>query len=604
MSSRTLSARSEVPKQHRWNAESVFPGWNDWEASFASVGARFPDLAEFKGHLGDSPAALADWLEAAEDVQKALSRVVFYAQMTTACDALDQDAVAKADRARGLASRAAATTSFAEPEMLALGIGKLQAWTSEEPRLAIYGHYLERLAKKAAHVRSDEVEEVLSQSLDPMSAAGQVHSILANADLRFQPARDSAGNEHEVAQGTIDALLRSDDRSLRKSAYESYHDAHLALKNTMANALSGGIKRDVYVARVRRYPSSLDAALSAGHVPTSVFHSMLDTYRKNLGTWHRYWAIRKKALKLDSLHPYDTRANLTAEEPTVSYEQAVEWIAEGLAPLGDDYVAILRKGSLEERWVDIYPNKGKRMGAFSFGAPGTHPFIMMSFKDDVFSLSTLAHELGHSMHSYFTKRDQPYVYSGYGLFMAEVASNFNQAMVRAHLLKSNSHPDFQIAVIEEAMSNFYRYFYIMPSLARFELETHERVERGEALTADTLNSLMADLLYEGYGNEVEVDRDRVGITWAEFHTHLYSNFYVYQYATGIAGANWLAQGILEGKVGAVDNYRKFLSMGGSKFPLDGLREAGVDMNSPEPIERAFGVMESMVDRLEKLVQSR
>ena len=604
MSSHTLPARSEVPKQQTWNAESVFPGWKEWEASFATVSARLPDLAEFKGHLGDGPAALADWLETAEAVQKELSRVVFYAQMTTSCDALDQDAVAKADRARGLASRAAATTSFAEPEMLAIGTDRLQVWTQEEPRLGLYGHYLERLAKKAPHVRSDEVEEVLSQSLDPMNAAGQAHSILANADLKFEAARDSTGREHEVAQGTIDGLLRSSDRDLRRSAYESYHDAHLALKNTMATTLGGGIKRDVYVSRARRYPSSLDASLSAGHIPTSVFHAMLDTYRKNLGTWHRYWALRKRALKLDKQYPYDTRANLTTEEPVVTYEQAVEWIAEGLAPLGDDYVAVLKKGSLEERWVDIYPNRGKRMGAFSFGAPGTHPFIMMSFKDDVFSLSTLAHELGHSMHSYFTRRDQPYVYTGYGLFMAEVASNFNQAMVRAHLLKANSDPNFQIAVIEEAMSNFFRYFFIMPSLARFELETHERVERGEALTADSLNGLMADLLYEGYGSAVEIDRDRVGITWAEFHTHLYSNFYVYQYATGIAGANWLAQGILDGRPGAVENYRRFLSMGGSKYPLDGLREAGVDMTSPEPVERAFGVMGSMVDRLENLVENR
>ena len=601
MSGRTLLARSEVDKRHTWNAESVFPGWDEWEASFASVESRLPDLAEFKGHLGDGPGALADWIEASESLQKELSRVAFYAVMTTSCDALDQDAVAKADRARGLASRASATMSFAEPEMLAIGIETLQKWTAEEPRLAIYGHFLDRLAKRAPHVRSEEVEEVLSQSLDPMSAAGQVHSILANADIRFRPARDATGEEHEVAQGTVDALLRSEDRELRKSAYESYHDAHLALKNTMANALSGGIKRDVYVARVRRYPSSLDAALSAGHVPTSVFHSMLDTYQKNLGTWHRYWAIRKRALKLDRQYPYDTRANLSPEEPQVSYEQAVDWISEGLAPLGDDYVTILRRGSLEDRWVDVYPNRGKRMGAFSFGAPGTHPFIMMSFKDDVFSLSTLAHELGHSMHSYFTKRDQPYVYSGYGLFMAEVASNFNQALVRAHLLKTNTDPNFQIAVIEEAMANFFRYFYIMPSLARFELETHERVERGEALTADTLIDLMADLLYEGYGSAVEVDRERVGITWAEFHTHLYSNFYVYQYATGIAGANWLAQGILDGKPGAVENYRRFLSSGGSQYPLDGLREAGVDMNSPEPVERAFGVMASMVDRLEKLI---
>jgi oligoendopeptidase F len=256
---------------------------------------------------------------------------------------------------------------------------------------------------------------------------------------------------------------------------------------------------------------------------------------------------------------------------------------------------------LEQRWVDIYPNQGKRMGAFSSGVQGTYPFILMSYNDDMFSVSTLAHELGHSMHSYYTRHTQPPVYAGYSLFAAEVASNFNQALVRAHLLNTNSDPDFQIAVIEEAMSNFHRYFFLMPTLARFELHIHEQVERGEALTADGMIGLMADLFREGYGDEVELDAERVGITWGQFATHMYANFYVYQYATGISGAHALADGVLAGKPGAVEQYLSFLKAGSSLYPLDALKLAGVDLTTPAPIEQTFGVLAQLVDRLEQAI---
>ncbi|HEX2682231.1 MAG TPA: oligoendopeptidase F [Candidatus Dormibacteraeota bacterium] len=601
---RSLPPRSEVEKRFTWDAESVFPDEAGWEDAVQKILSQLPDLREFKGHLGDSPDTLADWLEANERAHRLMAKVMVYTTMAYSCDVGDQQAAARADRARSTAAQLGAAAAFAVPEMLSIGLPRLREWVASSPRLAYLGHYFDRLERLQTRIRSAEVEELLTQVSDPLATALSVHGVLANTDLKFAPAVGTDGALHEVAQGTINALLTSTDREVRRTAFESYADAHLASKFAMAASLAGGVKRDVFFARARGFASSLEAALEPGHIPVEVFHNVIRTFRDNVGTWHRYWRARRQALGVSSLKPYDTRAPLSATTMKVPYEQAVEWIAEGVAPLGDDYVAILRKGAFEDRWVDIYPNKGKRMGAFSTGAMDTRPFIFMSYNDDVFSMSTLAHELGHSMHSYHTRGTQPYVYSNYGLFQAEVASNMHQALTRRHLLATKTDPGFQAAVIEEAMSNFYRYFFIMPSLARLELEIHERVERGGALTADYLNGLMADLMLEVYGSEVEVnerDRERIGSTWAQFHTHLYSNFYVYQYATGIAAANHLVDRVADRDPKAIASYRAFLSSGGSMYPLEGLRMAGVDMASAEPVEAAFRTLASMVDRLETLL---
>jgi oligoendopeptidase F len=371
----------------------------------------------------------------------------------------------------------------------------------------------------------------------------------------------------------------------------------------MATSLAAGIKRDVFYSRARGYASSLHAALEPAFIPIEVFHNIIQAFRDNVGTWHRYWRLRRKALGLEKLRAHDTRAPLQDLRLEVPYEQAVEWVAAGVAPLGEEYVRTLRKGALEDRWVDIYPNKGKRMGAFSTGVTDTLPFIFMSYNDDIFAMSTLAHELGHSMHSHYSRSTQPFVYANYGLFQAEVASNMHQALTRQYLLNTQHDPNFQIAVLEEAMANFYRYFFIMPTLARLELELHERVERGGPITAAYLNDFMADLMAEVYGDEVDIsgrDRDRVGSTWAQFHTHLYSNFYVYQYATGIAGAQHLAARVSAGDQGAADSYIAFLKSGGSMYPLEGLKLAGVDMSSEEPVQSAFAALAKTVTRLEEL----
>ena len=604
--SRTLPNKAELYKRSTWDAESVFVDEAAWEAAVETILAKLPDLGEFKGHLGDSPDMLADWFDAAEGAQRLMGKVSVYATMSYSVDANNQAAAARADRTRTVYAQLGSAMAFAVPEMIAIGFPKLRQWVAGTPRLAHLGHLVDRLEKMHRHVRSPEVEELLTQASDPLATALSVHGVLANTDLKFAPASGADGDE-EVAQGTIGALLTSPDRELRRTAFENYADAHLAMQHAMAANLAAGVKRDVFYSRARGYASSLEGALEPNHIPAAVFHNVIRAFRDNLGTWHRYWRVRRKALGLGILKPYDTRAELGATRLKVPYEQAVEWIAEGVKPMGEEYVAVLRRGALEERWVDVYPNNGKRMGAFSSGVQGTFPFILMSYNDDIYSMSTLAHELGHSMHSYYARKTQPYVYSGYGLFQAEVASNMHQALTRRYLLAANQDPEFQIAVIEEAMANFYRYFFIMPSLARFELEIHERVEGGGALTADYLNGLMADLIAEVYGSEVELserDRDRTGSTWAQFHTHLYSNFYVFQYATGIAGANHLAGRVAAGDPDAVQSYLAFLKSGGSMYPLDGLKLAGVDMTSPEPVASAFVALAEMVTRLEQLVAGK
>jgi oligoendopeptidase F len=602
---RPLPSRSQVEKRYTWNAESVFADEAEWERAVETVLAWLPDLAEFKGHLGDSPDSLADWFDANERARRLMAKVIVYSTMSYSVDVGDQAASARADRVRSVAAQLGAAAAFAVPEMLTIGLPKLRAWVASSPRLANLGHYFDVLEKLQKRIRSAEVEQLLSQVVDPLATALSVHSVLANTDLKFAPAVGKDGQLHEVAQGTIASLLTNPDREVRRTAFESYADEHLRTQHAMAASIAGAAKRDVFFARARGHESSLDAALEPNHIPTEVFHNVVKTFRDNVGTWHRYWRIRRDLLGLEVLKPYDLRAQLNAHLLTVPYDEAVDWISEGVAPLGEEYVATMRKGALQDRWVDIYPNKGKRMGAFSTGAMDTMPFIFMSYNDDIFSMSTLAHELGHSMHSHLAWRSQPYVYANYGLFQAEVASNMHQALTRRHLLATKTDPAFQMAVIEEAMSNFYRYFLIMPSLARLELEMHERVERGGAITAEYLTGLMADLLLEVYGSEVDVgerDRERIGSTWAQFHTHLYSNFYVYQYATGIAAADHLVARVAAGDRKAVESYLAFLRSASSMYPLDGLRMAGVDMTSREPVEAAFATLASMVDRLEELAQ--
>ena len=594
--------RSEVPVERTWDAASVFAATEEWEAALEAALADLPGLEAFAGRLGEGASVTAEALAARDDLERRVGHVLVYAAIGYAVDTTQQDAVARYGRAVGVVAQVEAAAAFIEPELLGIGRQRLREWTDDIPALLPYGHYLDDLFRRGDHVRSSEVEELLGLLGDAHAGPETTHSALVDSDLAFAPATGATGDTAEVTQGSIHGLLGSPDRILRRSAWESYADGYRSVRNALAANYATAIKQDVFQGRARRHASTRAAALHEANVPLDVFDSLLATFERHLPTWHRYWDVRAALLGVDSLQTYDLWAPLGSDPPRLEYEQCVEWICQSLAPLGDDYVAAVRRGCLEERWVDVYPNQGKRGGAFSSGVPGTRPFIVMSFDGSAASLGVLAHELGHSMHSYLAWETQPQISSRYSLFVAEVASNFHQALLRAYLFEGIEDRELLLAVLDEAMSNFHRYFFVMPTLARFEREMHERVERGEGLTADLLEERMADLFAEAYGPAFEVDRERVGVTWAQF-PHLYAPFYVYQYATGISGAHALARGVLDGEPGAAGRYLDFLRAGGSEYPLDVLRRAGVDLASPAPVEETFAVLASLVDRLETLSRS-
>lgn len=601
MTQNAVLSRREVPEMYTWNAPSVFPSREAWESEFTAAMANIPAFGAFQGRLAEGPATLLEAMTAFEALYRRIGKLYLYASMEHAVDMNDSWAAAADGRSQGLMGHAMATIAFLNPELLAIGEETLRAWIEQEPRLAFMKHFIHDLFRQQKHVRSAEIEALLGMLMDPFGGAETAAGMLTNADFQFEPAIADDGSQIPVTQGTLGKILGGADREARRTAWEHYADLYLAHKNTLAATLTTSLKQNVFMMRARNYDSTLQAALFAHDIPEAVFHNLINTFRKNLPTWHRYWALRRKALGVETLQPYDIWAPLqkTPLAP-IPYERAVELICEGLAPMGTEYVETVRRGCTQQRWVDVLPNQGKRAGAFSSGWPGTYPFIMLSYNSDLFSLSTLAHELGHSMHSYLTWQNQPVIYSDYSMFVAEVASNFHQALVRDHLLRTQTDPAFQIGLIEEAMSNFHRYFFIMPTLARFELETHQRVERGDGLTADDMIALMADLFAEGYGNEMAVDRDRVGITWATFG-HLFVDYYVFQYATGISGAHALARSVLDHGAPAVGRYTQFLRSGSALYPLDALKLAGVDLTTPEAVEVTFGILADMVTRLEQLL---
>jgi oligoendopeptidase F len=537
----TALPRSKVKKNQTWNAENVFAAPEEFDAEVKNLVESLAQVKKFQGHLSDGPDTFLEAIQILGVISQRAAKVRMYASMS-AVDATNQQAAAMNGKATSVLAQVSAATSFFDPELLTSGETKLREWLADDPHLKLYEHYFNDLFRKQPHVRNAEVEALLGMLRDPFNSTSNTASMLANADFKFKAARDRKNKKVDLTQSTYNSIVGGTDRKARRTAWENYNDKYLEFKNTLAGNLAVSIKQNVFNMKARNFDSALEATLFNSEVPVEMFHNLLDIFKKNLPLWHRYWKIRRKALGVKTLHPYDVWAPLNTKKHKVPFEKAVDWICESLAPMGDEYVSVMRQGCLQDRWVDWSPNAGKRQGAFSTRVPkDTHPFIMMSYTGSIGSMSTLSHELGHSMHAYYASRAQPMSYYLYPSIVAQTASNFNQAMTRAHLLNSSPSKSFQVALLEEAMGNFHRYFFVMPTRARFELETHQRVEKGQGLTADSMMELMADLFSEGFGGEMDLDRERVGITWGTFTTHLYIDFYSFQYAIGISAANAIAK---------------------------------------------------------------
>jgi oligoendopeptidase F len=596
-----LPKRSELPLEERWDIESLFATDAAWEAAYGALADRVPELARYRGRLGESGTTLLMALELRDAIMAELLRVTIYTSLRRSEDATNATYAALDSRAQGLAARAQATAAYYAPEILAIDPATLEQFIVETPGLEIYRHYFDKLGRQRGHTRSPEVEALLAEAQDTMGAFRTIAGALENADMDFGTIADESGRQVRLGPGNIQRYTASESRDVRRAAWEQSADAYLAMQHTFAATLIGSMKRDVLYARARNYETVLDAMLAPNAIPTAVFHNLIEIVWKNLPIWHRYFNVRRKALGIDTLHGWDITAPLQRDAPKVPFDQAIEMIAAGLAPLGEEYVAVVRRAAAE-RWVDRGANIGKGGGAFSSGAPGTHPFISMNYTDSLASMSTLAHELGHSLHSYYSWGTQPTVYGRYTMFAAETASNMHQALVGAHLLATHDDPAFLIELIEERMRNHLRYFFTMPILARFELLCHTRIEEGGALSAEEMTAMLADIYREAYGSTVAIDAPRMGITWARF-SHLYRAYYVFQYATGIAGAASLARQVREEGQPAAERYTTFLKTGDTEYPIDAIRAAGVDMTDPAPVQAAFDVLAGYVDRLEQLTEA-
>ncbi len=592
-----LPTRAELDPEFTWDLSSLYSDHSAYLEDFATAEAQLERLAALQGRLAESAAVLGDAMALYWELVARMQRLRNYAVLPVSVDQGDQGARQEAARFQGLHGRFAQASAFIAPELLELGQDSLELFMAQDDRLAPLKRHFERLEMQRPHVRTAEVESLLNGLGEPFGALERAYNSLANGEIVFAPV-EHEGRTFEVARSTYPKLRISPDRELRRKAFDSYHEGFLAFDDTIAELYLGRVKQSVFLARSRGYTDTVEEQLAPREVPRAVLEAVVSTFEGRLGVWHRYWAARQRALRVARLEEWDIFAPLSPAPLEVPYAQGVEWIIEGMAPLGDAYVAPLKRGLLEQRWVDVYPNQGKRDGAFCSRAYGCQPQIMMSYQDELESVSTLAHELGHAMHGVLMDEAQPVPYANYAMMIAETASNFNQALVRAHLLEKFSSPEARLAVLDETFFNFHRYFFIMPTLVRFELRVHAAVERGEGLSAAKLNDLMRDLFQEGYGDQITAD-ERTGVTWAQFG-HLFVPFYTFQYAAGIAAAAALADDVLAGRSGAAERYLEFLRAGSSVPPIEALRLAGVDMTSVQPLERAFDLFEGYVAQLEEL----
>ncbi|MFM1904353.1 MAG: Oligoendopeptidase plasmid [Planctomycetota bacterium] len=596
---KSLPARRDVRPGDTWDLASLFRSDDEWEAALAAWEERIPGFAGFAGTLGSGPRRLADCLAFDLSVDREGDRIGTYAFLRAAEDQAAADAQRMVGRFQHVATRAGEAASFVRPEILAIPAATLLEWM-DLPELAPYRLLLERLVRTRPHVLSEPEEKLLAMQGTFAGTAGKVFRQLTDADLKFGSVTTGTGERIELSNATFVTLLHDTVPAVRKTAFLQYYAQYESHANTLAATLSGSNERDIYSARVRGYPSAVEAALFADNVPLGVYDQLIAAVREHLPAVHRYYRLRQRILGLDEIHHYDCYVPLVPElERRHTWDEAVDVIVTALGPLGSEYCTRLERG-LRGRWCDRYPNAGKQSGAFSSGTYDSDPYILMNFQDEAIEhVFTLAHEAGHSMHTRYSAEAQPFQYANYTIFVAEVASTFNEQLLTRLLLARAETDKERAAIIAREIDSIRATIVRQTMFAEFERRTHASAEKGEPLTLERLRFIYRELLDAYFGPDFVVD-PQLELECLRI-PHFYSAFYVYKYATGLAAAITLAQRVADGVPGALDAYLGFLRGGSSKWPLDLLRDAGVDLESPEPVATALTRFGELVDELDRLL---
>ncbi len=592
--------REAVEDRYKWKLEKIFPDWDDWERCFKEVQDALPGLEALQGTLAKGPEFLLNAVTCIHDAQRKLEKVFVYASLKSDEDTRIGENLERKGRAGTLAVALDEATSWFESELLALDPETLDDFLDREPGLEIYTHYFDDIQRARAHTLSAEQEALLASAGLMARGAAQVFNAYDNADLKLGSVTDEDGNEVVLTKARYYKFIKSTDRRLRREAFETFLDGYGGVRNTLAANMDANVKNHVFFAGARRHENTLTASLHPDAVPPEVYHALLETIDRNQETIHRYTGLKKRVLELDPLQEYDLAVPLfTSGEFKFTYDEACEVLLEAFAPLGEEYVATVRQG-MADGWIDVHENAGKRGGAYSNGVYDTPPYILLNWSGQLGDTFTLAHELGHSMHSWLTIHNQPYVYGSYPIFTAEVASTFNELLLMHHLLARSDDPQRRLYLLDYHLSQINNTVFRQAMFAEFELRMHQMGEQGRTLTVDSLNELYLELLHRYWGPGVAFDPERSPLTWMRV-PHFYYNYYVYQYATAYAAAVALSRKVLGGGPGDREQYLDILRSGCSRYPVATILLGGVDLATPGPMEDVIALFGSLIDQVEELL---
>ncbi len=598
-SSKKPRERTDIDINYKWNLDTLYASDEAWEEDFKKAKSLSKEVKKYKGQFSNSSKTLLEVLELQDELSRITNNIYTYAKMKQDEDTRNSTYQALTDRATGLMVEAEESLSFIVPELLMIEDEKINSYLNETKELMVYSHYLDNIMRKKKHVLTPREEAILAQTGEISNSPENIFGMLNNADIKFPTIKDENGHEVEITHGSFIPLMENKDRRVRRDTFKAFYDAFSNFKNTFASTLSGNVKKNIFYSKLRNYNSALEASLNENNIPVEVYHNLIKTVGDNLSSLHKYVGLRKKALGLEELHMYDLYTPIVKDvDMKIPYEEGKEIVLKGIGALGDEYTSIVQEG-LDSRWVDVYENRGKRSGAYSWGTYDSNPFILLNYQDTLNNVFTLAHELGHSLHSYYSKKNQPYIYGGYSIFLAEVASTTNEALLMDYMLKNVKSKEEELYLLNHYLEQFRGTVYRQTMFAEFELAIHEYVEKGESLTADWLCQTYKALNVKYYGSDIVVD-DEIAIEWARI-PHFYYNFYVFQYATGFSAATALSQKILNEGESAIQKYIGFLKSGSSDYPINVLKGAGVDMTTPEPIEKALKLFGEFVDKMEELI---